>query len=31
MVKARRNVWEIGNTWAEPILWYARGVKAMKG
>jgi len=26
----RRNVWELGNDWADPILWYARGVGAMK-
>ncbi|HTM30555.1 MAG TPA: tyrosinase family protein [Vicinamibacterales bacterium] len=28
--KHRRNVWELGNDWADDILWYARGVKAMK-
>ena len=26
----RRNAWELGDEWADPILWYARGVKAMK-
>jgi tyrosinase len=26
----RQNVWELGGDWADPILWYARGVKAMK-
>jgi len=26
----RKNVWELGNDWADPILWYARGVKAMQ-
>lgn len=26
----RKNVWELGGDWAEPILWYARGVAAMK-
>ena len=26
----RRNVWELGDDWAEPVLWYARGVAAMK-
>ena len=26
----RKNVWEIGGDWAEPILWYARGVAVMK-
>jgi tyrosinase len=26
----RRNVWELGSAWADPILWYARGVAAMK-
>jgi tyrosinase len=30
MIKTRRNVWELGSTWAEPVLWYARGVAAMK-
>jgi len=26
----RKNVWGLGGDWADPILWYARGVKAMK-
>ena len=26
----RKNVWELGGHWADPILWYARGVGAMK-
>jgi tyrosinase len=26
----RQNVWDLGSDWADPILWYARGVKAMK-
>lgn len=26
----RRNVYELGSTWADDILWYARGVAAMK-
>ena len=26
----RRNVWELGGDWADPIIWYARGVAAMK-
>jgi tyrosinase len=26
----RKNVFELGGDWADPILWYARGVKAMK-
>jgi tyrosinase len=26
----RSNVWELGSDWAGPILWYARGVEAMK-
>ncbi len=30
MTTTRRNVWELGDAWAEPILWYARGVAAMK-
>jgi tyrosinase len=30
MVYTRKNVWEQGDDWAEPILWYARGVAAMK-
>lgn len=30
MAFTRKNVWELGGTWADPILWYARGVKAMK-
>ncbi len=27
----RQNVWELGSDWADPILWYARGVREMKG
>jgi tyrosinase len=30
MAYTRRNVWELGGDWADQILWYARGVKAMK-
>jgi tyrosinase len=30
MVRLRQNVFELGDDWADPILWYARGVKAMK-
>jgi tyrosinase len=30
MAYTRKNVWELGGDWADPILWYARGVKAMK-
>jgi tyrosinase len=30
MAFTRKNVWELGSDWADPILWYARGVKAMK-
>ena len=30
MASTRRNIWELGSDWADPILWYARGVKAMK-
>lgn len=26
----RKNIYSLGGTWAAPILWYARGVKAMK-
>jgi len=26
----RKNVWGLGGTWAPPILWYARGVAAMR-
>ena len=26
----RRNVWELGGDWADDILWYARGVAALK-
>jgi tyrosinase len=28
--RTRRNVWELGADWADDVLWYARGVKAMK-
>jgi tyrosinase len=30
MAFTRQNVWDLGSDWADPILWYARGVKAMK-
>lgn len=30
MTHTRRNVWELGDDWAEPILWYARGVAELK-
>lgn len=30
MTHVRRNVWDLGAKWADPILWYARGVKAMQ-
>ncbi len=26
----RRNVWDLADPWADPILWYARGVRAMQ-
>ena len=29
MQYTRKNVWELGNDWADPLLWYARGVAAM--
>jgi tyrosinase len=30
MANTRRNVWELGGDWSDQLLWYARGVKAMK-
>jgi hypothetical protein len=30
MPYTRKNVWELGGDWADTILWYARGVAAMK-
>jgi tyrosinase len=30
MQYVRKNVWELGSDWADPILWYARGVAEMK-
>ena len=30
MQYTRRNIWDLGSDWADPILWYARGVAAMK-
>jgi tyrosinase len=30
MTYVRRNVWTLGGAWADPILWYARGVAAMQ-
>jgi tyrosinase len=29
-INTRQNVWELGSEWADPILWYARGVAAMQ-
>ena len=29
MQYTRRNAWELGDDWADPLLWYARGVAAM--
>ncbi|MEM8971042.1 MAG: tyrosinase family protein [Pseudomonadota bacterium] len=29
-IRIRQSVLELGHDWAEPILWYARGVKAMQ-
>lgn len=29
-LRKRQNVFNLGGEWADPILWYARGVKAMK-
>ena len=26
----RRNIWDLGNDWADPVLWYARGVAALR-
>ncbi|HZA32518.1 MAG TPA: tyrosinase family protein [Propionibacteriaceae bacterium] len=30
MAFIRRNVWELAGDWADEVLWYARGVAAMK-
>ncbi|MCK9921475.1 tyrosinase family protein [Frankia sp. AgPm24] len=30
MANVRSNVYDLGGTWADPILWYARGVAVMK-
>jgi tyrosinase len=30
MQYTRKNVWGLGGNWADPILWYARGVAALK-
>jgi len=30
MKYTRKNVWELGGDWAGPVLWYARGVRAMQ-
>jgi tyrosinase len=27
----RSNIYKLGAEWADPVLWYARGVKVMKG
>ncbi len=29
-IRKRENVFDLGGEWAEPILWYARAVKAMR-
>jgi tyrosinase len=30
MQYTRKNVWELGGPWADPILWYARAIAVMK-
>jgi len=30
MTFVRRNVWQLGGDWSDPVLWYARGVAALK-
>ncbi|HEX8534329.1 MAG TPA: tyrosinase family protein [Allosphingosinicella sp.] len=30
MTYTRRNIYDLGSDWADPALWYARGVKALK-
>ncbi len=30
MTFTRQNVWDLGDDWAEPILWYARGVAQLQ-
>jgi len=30
MTLTRKNVWELDGAWADPIVWYVRGVAAMK-
>lgn len=30
LVRTRHNVWAAESRWADPVLWYARGVAAMK-
>jgi tyrosinase len=30
MAHTRQNVWKLGGDWADPVLWYARGVARMK-
>src|SRR3569833_2161780 len=30
MAYTRKNVYELGGDWADPILWYARGAAAMQ-
>jgi tyrosinase len=30
VVRVRRDVWKLGTSWADPILWYARAVAAMQ-
>lgn len=29
-VRIRKNVWDLGDDWAEPILWYARAIAELK-
>lgn len=31
MAYLRQNVWDLDGEWADPVLWYARGVAAMRG
>jgi tyrosinase len=29
-IVVRQNIWELDDEWADPVLWYARGVKEMQ-
>src|ERR1051325_1604273 len=30
MARTRHDVWKLGGDWSDPLIWYARGVRALQ-